>query len=231
MINSLKHSLTLTFLLFFSGNLISQDAFLEMDRVYGLDPLLYNGKKYIYFLPDGTGGNPFLSSAEFIKGDVVIKGVRFPDILLNYDIYNQQLLLQYLDETGAPQIIEVSKAWLESFRLGDLEFKCVIDDKETRFFQALGDGPYQILYSWRKNFKLINSTGPSYYSFSLPIRTRYVMIDGELHNFKSKGSFIKIFDPSHQLEIRNYIQRNKINLKHASDQIMTDLINYTGNLN
>jgi hypothetical protein len=247
MMNSLIRSLLLAFLLIFSGKLTSQDAFSELDKVYGLDPSIYNGKKYSYFLPSGTGGNQFFSSAEYVKGGVVVKrgkgeeetrrqgeevtgGRWYYDLFLNYDVYNQKLLLQYIDETGAAQIIEVSEAWLEGFSLGDKEFRYLKFDSGSRIFQVLGNGKYRVLYHWRKTFNLSNSAGNSIYTFSTPGKSRYVLIDGEIRSFGSKGSFIKQFDPVHKAEIKNYLKVNGLNLKKASDQEVTELINYISNL-
>ena len=230
MMNNIIRSLLLTSLIIFSGKLISQDAFHEMDRVYGLDPLLFNGKKYSYFLPSGTGGNQFLASSAFVEGDIVIRGKEVQDVFLNYDIYNQKLLLQYSDETGAFQIIEISEAWLERFSLGEMNFIYLAGNEQHRIYQVLGDGPYHILYSWRKSLKLSNSMGDGNYTFSPAVKTRYVFVDGELHPFRSKGSLIKVFDPAHKPAIKNYFHEKGINPKKASDQAMTELINYIGNL-
>ena len=35
--------------------------------------------------------------------------------MLNYDIYNQQLILKYKNNIGAANLIIISDAWLESF--------------------------------------------------------------------------------------------------------------------
>src|SRR5512145_1757956 len=116
---SLMRSLLINFLLILPGMLPAQMAASNLDEVYGLDPVLYNGKKYTYFLPSGTGGHQYLFSPDYFVGSVTIKGQTFEGITLNYDICNQQLLLQYAIEAGSLRIIEVSKAWLESFTLGN----------------------------------------------------------------------------------------------------------------
>lgn len=251
MMHCLFRLLLLAFLLISSGKLSSQDAYSELDKVYGHDPSIYNGKKYSYFLPSGTGGDQFFTSAEFVKGGVVVKGGSgdggtwgqgeegtwgrgerwYYDLDLNYDVYNQKLLLQYMDETGASQIIEVSEAWLEGFTLGEKEFRYLKFDNGIRIFQVLGDGRYRVLYHWRKNFNLGNSAGHSIYTFSSPVKTRFVFIDGIIRPFGSAGSFVKIFDPVHKDEIKEYLKVHMINLKHAPDQVITDLINYISNLN
>ena len=227
--NSIR-SFILISLLFFSGNLFSQDSFQLFDRVYGMDPLLFNGKKYSYFLPRGTGGNQFLFSTEFLKGDIVIRGKGVYGVDLNYDIYNQKLLLQYLDENGASQIIEISWVWLDRFSLGTKEFKYFFFDGEARMYQIMGEGPYHVLFSWRKNLKLTNSVGNSFYAFSGPVKTMFVLVDGKPHKFSSNRSFTRNFNPEFKDEIRNYIHDNGINLKKSPDQAVTDLINYIGKL-
>ncbi|MCK9400115.1 MAG: hypothetical protein M0Q51_09010 [Bacteroidales bacterium] len=227
---SIMRSLLVIILFSFSVNLISQDAASDMDRVYGLDPLLHNGKKYAYFLPPGTGGNQFLLSPDYLIGDVTIKGEYFEGIALNYDIYNQQLLFQYINETGTFNIIEISKAWLESFRLGNLEFQNLSFKNNQRFYQILGDGPLFILYYWRKDLKLDATYGAKNFTFTLPLKSKYVLIGDQLHPFRNKRSLISLFDPGLVPEIKNYMHENNIRIKNASDKTMTELINYIGNL-
>jgi hypothetical protein len=125
---------------------------------------------------------------------------------LNYDVFNQKLLLKYNDESGAEMIIEVSEAWLEGFSLGESEFKCLDINGEKRIFQVLGDGPYFILYGWRKSLDLNNSVGAERYVFSGPARTQFVLMDGEVRSFGSKASFIKLFKPANKVEIKAYLK-------------------------
>lgn len=224
------HSLLVVTLFLICGKLISQDAAVVLDRVYGLDPLLYNGKIYTYFMPSGTGGNQFLLSADYLTGEVTIRGKTFEGISLNYDIYNQQLLLQYVNETGAFNTIGISKAWLEKFRIGNMEFRCLSLDNEPTFYQVLGDGPFFIMVHWRKDLKLDATFGAKNFTFTPPIKEQYVLISDQLKPFRNKRSLVSLFDPEHKPEINNYIQLNRIKIKKASDKIMTELINYIGNL-
>jgi len=217
-------------LIFFAAKLFAQDTFLEIDRVYGPDPWLYNGKKYIYFLPPGTYGNQFLISPDYFTGEVTLRGKRFEGVSLNYDIFNQKLLLQYADESGALIIIEVSDAWIENFRLGTMFFQYLSFDEGPQFYQVLGDDPLMILYFWRKEFKLDAYSGSSNFAFSPPIRSSFVLIGDKLQPFRNKRGLITLFEPGKKQEIRNYIRQNRIKVKKASDQVMTELINYIGNL-
>jgi hypothetical protein len=223
-------SLLVIILIFFSGILLSQDVIKETDKVFGLDPLLYNGKKYSYFLPSGTGGHQFLFSPDYIMGSITIKGKTFNDISLNYDIFNQQLLLQYTSETGAVSIIEVSVAWLESFYLGDIRFEYLAPDNTPRICQVIGEGPCRVLYHWKKELKLDTGTNPVSYTFSLPRRDSFVSGEGAVKPYRGQGSFIALFPPEHKTVIKNYLRENKIKVNKASDQVMARLTEFIGEL-
>jgi hypothetical protein len=230
--------LLLALLVPYSGLLISQDVFEEYDHVYGPDPLLYNGKKYTYFMPASIEGNQYFASADFGKGEVAVRwsggqvvGWKSQyDFLLNYDIYNQKLLLKFNDETGAEQIIELSEAWLDGFNLENAHFKYVEINNSTRIYQVLGNNDIRVFYFWRKTLKLNNSTGAAHYAFSGPVKSRYVFMDGRLMPYGSTNSFTRLFDPAFKDEIRKYLQDHEINVKKANDQAITDLIDYISNM-
>jgi hypothetical protein len=209
---------------------MSQDSVKVLDRVYGLDQTLCNGKKYIYKPPPGSRGHQYFLSPAYSTGSVTLKGKCYQDISLNYDLLNQQLLLHYTDETGAMNILEVSKAWLKSFSLGDKNFEFLNLEQEPRFFQTLGEGTARILYYWRKTLNVEGSIGSFYLTFSAPERNSYVLMGGQLKPFSTKRSLIKLFDPGHRSEIKSYLRKNKVKVKKASDQVMAKMITFIGNL-
>jgi hypothetical protein len=227
---SIMFSLLVIFLFSISGRLISQDVVQVLDRVYGLDQTLCNGKKYTYLPPQGTKRNQYLLSRNYIGGSVTLKGKIYQDLTLNYDIVNQQLLLKYEDEQGAMTIIEVSKAWLDSFSLGTMNFEFLNLEKDPRFFQVLGKGPLRILYFWRKELKLESTMGTYKYIFTPALRDSYVLMDGQLKPFGNKRSLIGLFDPGDKPAIKSYLRKNKIKVKRASDQVMADLITFIGKI-
>jgi len=227
---SIMCSLLLIILFSISGTLISQNAVKVLDRVYGLDQTLCNGKKYNYSVPSSTKGHQFLLSPDYIAGSVTLKGKCYQGLTLNYDIFNQQLLLQYKDETGALNIIEVSKAWLTSFRRGIMNFEFLKLEKDQHFYQVLGEGPVRILYYWRKNLNLDDAVGSSNFIFTKPIRDSYVLMDCQLKPFTTKRSLVRLFDPGHRPEIKSYLRKNKIKVKKATDQAMAEMITFIGNI-
>ena len=226
-----SYSFLIPFLLSLSGTLFAQDVARVLDQAYGLDQTLCNGKKYLYLAPAGTRQNQYLVSPDYVPGNVTVKGKIYPDLTLNYDIFNQQLLLKYNDGTGIPKILEVSKAWLTTFSLGSRKFEFLNIENNPRFFQVLGDGPARVLYFWRKTIDLESTVGVVNYYFSHAIREPYVLKDGQLSPFRSKRSFIRIFPPEHKTEIRDYLRKNKVKIRKAGDKAMADLVNYICTLN
>lgn len=200
-----------------------------MDQVYGLDQTLYNGKKYTYILLYSAKGDQYLLSPKYLDGSVTLKGIRYAGIVLNYDIFNQQLLLKYQDKSGSQIVIEVSKSWLERFSLDDKNFIYLDLGQGPRFYQVLGDGPLQILYYWQKNLNLDATVGSSGYIFSSAVRDSYLLMDGKLKAFSTKRSLVRLFVKENWQEIKSYLRKNKVNVKKASDRTMADMINFIGN--
>ncbi len=212
------------------GQLFSQDAQKELDKVYGLDQTLYNGKKYTYVILYSTTGHQYLITPQYSYGSVTIKGTRYENTFLNYDIFNQQLLLKYLDATGAAITLEVSKAWLQGFSMANKNFEFLHLEKEPSFYQVLGEDSLKILYFWRKVLDLEAVVGSANYIFKKPIRDSFVLMDGQLLPFSSKRSFIRLFGPENKSEIKSYMRKNKIKIRKSPDQAMEGLIKYVANI-
>jgi len=209
----------------------AQQSGIKTDDVYGSDPLLYNGRHYTFFLPSSTGGNQYFSGRQFENGSATIRGVIYNDLKLNYDIYNQQLILQYENNIGAANLIIISDAWLESFSFRDLNFE-IISSQDTlkRIFQVLGTGSVRILYSWEKKLMLDNIQGSKNYIFSNATREMNVYIGKKILKFRNNKSFYSLFDPDKRIAIRGYLRKNSISVKTATDQTMTGLIYYCNSL-
>jgi len=220
------YSLILVCIVLIPGELHSQDTFTELDKVYGLDQTLYNGKKYTYVILYTTTGHQYLITPQFTFGSVTIRGTRFENIFLNYDIFNQQLLMRYLDPTGAAITLEVSKAWLQGFTISNKNFEYLHVEQKPAIYQVLGKEPLRILYFWRKVLDLETVVGTANYVFKNPIRESFVLVDGKLLTFNSKGSFIRLFGPENKVEIKSYMRKNKIKIRRSSDQAMEEMINY-----
>ncbi len=197
------------------------------DSIYGLNPVLYNGILYSFNLSNKIKGYPYLYSTDYETGCVSIKDIRFKNLLLNYDIYNQELLLNYKDNYGSYRVIMVSKAWLNGFNVHNSKFELInCSDGQKRFFQVIGHDSLKVLFYWEKKLLLSNQTGSKDLYYSEPDKIMYLYKYDQLFRFKSKKNFIDLFNSGVRNKIKTFINDNKINVKKASDEKMLRLVTY-----
>jgi hypothetical protein len=228
----LQSSVKLTVLLlpFILGSRIAaQEEDKGIDTLYGFDPLLYNGPYYTYKIPVDAKGSPFFWDG-FEKGSIAIMDKTYHDLDLNFDAYNQVLLLKYVNHEGVANIIEVSGSWLGKFSVGTAEFELVQrTEGRPALCQLIASDSVKVRYFWKKELKLDNVFGTPVYVFSRPIREQFLLVNHKNLYYKSNKEFIKAFDLSIQMNISNYIKNNKIKVAKASDAVMTELVGYCNN--
>jgi hypothetical protein len=206
---------------------MAQDNTQGLDKVYGLDPSLYNGEIYSYFVESSTQGHQFLVSPEFKKGSVTIKGVTYENIQLNYDIFNQLILLNSQEAVYSNIIISLSKAWLERFTIGQDSFE-VVNNQNTspKIYQVIGNGTARELIFWTKEQKIDYYMGSTYYVFSKPKKEMYIQLGSLITRFRNNKTFISGFDKSSQSVISKYMHQHKVNVKKAKADSMRALITF-----
>jgi hypothetical protein len=217
-------------LLMFLGSVSPANAQKQRD-IYGLDPLLYNGRIYSFRLSPETIGHPFLQSQNYQSGSVVISHEKYEGLLLNYDIYNQELILKYKDMHGADNAIKISKAWLRKFCLDNKEFVLMKSEGgDKKFFQVIGCDSLRVLYYWKKEMSLSKEVGKTNYQFSKALKTMYLSRNNEFYRFRNNKSFVAYFDPDKRDAVKKYLSARRINVKKAADEKILDLITHCNHL-
>jgi hypothetical protein len=199
------------------------------DTVYGFDPLLYNGRIYTWVSPRRTTGDPYLTGKEFLTGDVRVRGKSYDNLNLNYDIFNQQLLLKYTNKEGAVRIMEISKSWLETFRFDRMLFE-YIPDGEGRIYQIFTSDLVKIRYFWKKDLKLDNFHGTSVYTYSKPVRTCSVAVNGTNSNYRNNREFVKAFPEPYRKQLVIYMRGKNLKVRKAGDILMEELVQFCNSL-
>ena len=201
----------------------------SLDKKYGMDPSLYNGIMYQSVYPKDVKGDQSFSTPNFIKGEATIRGVYYKNIDLNFDIYKQELLLRFINAGNSYDIITISKAWLETFEIGNHQFKIYsFPEAPNRIYQTMGNGSILLLYFWKKDLKVDNVAGVL--SF-IPQRLKYVLMNKSLKKYRNNREFLHLFLQDKQLQIKKYMQQNRIKVNKSSDKIMEELINYCSKYN
>jgi hypothetical protein len=194
---------------------------------YGPDPLLFNGKLYAYFLPGSIDGHQFLRHAEFATGSVVIRGVLFAGVQLNYDIINDAVLFRFIDASGAVRIIELSDAWLEQFCLDGQCFQMTGAEGSAReIYQVIGDGEVRLLRKWTKSIKLDNAPGSVRQYITPPVMEQFVLFRGRLTKFTGNRGFLACFPPEDQEGIKSFMRQEGIGVKFSSDEALSRLMDF-----
>lgn len=208
---------------------LSQRSF-DFTKAYGSDPLLLNGKFYRYYQPIITKGSPYLFE-KFSNGNVILRGKVYTDLLINFDILNRHLVLQYTSESGGINRIIVSDAWLESFSMNGSTFEPVfIGDSIPVLCKVLKNDNLMLAYELRKEIIMDSNIGATNMQFSKPIKTSFLISKNKLHRYTSNKTFISFFNESYHQELKKFLRKNKINVKKSGDQEMMNLLNYCSTL-
>jgi len=233
---SIRNKLLPLFLLLLLTAVSSLNAFAQItsvnhDPVYGFDHLLYNGKVYSYYPVPGTKGIQYLFDTFDSLGSITVRGVTYTNLSLNYDIYNQLLILKYKNAIGSQSMIEISYAWLEKASLWGINFETFTKPNSAkRLYQVIGNGDNRILYYRSKELLIDNFKSTKNHYFSSGRKEMYVMTNGIFISFNNNKGFVKAFNQSNQSFIKAYLHKYDINVKTASDISMTDLITYCNRL-
>jgi hypothetical protein len=130
------------------------------------DPVIQNGIYYTYPYYNAVG-YPFLDQKEFETGSVVFREKSYKELSINYDLFNQQLILsRELD--GVLQMNLMATQFVSGFYLKGKQFiKADFIGGDTEFFQVISEtGTISCYYSWYKERREVRDSGNrSIYSF------------------------------------------------------------------
>ena len=195
------------------------------DHTYRADYILWNGKRYQRFYNNSIG-HPFFDSENFREGNLLINGVPYENVLINYDLTIQQVILQQTGISGSNDQIILIRELIDEFSLDGILFRQLsFPETGTRFFQIISSGEISCYLAWEKDMTLTGAPGMPY-TFTSQSRDAYLLVSGQLNSFKSVSSFIKILGEENNKEIRRYRRRHRIRLRSASDKDLNQLIDY-----
>jgi hypothetical protein len=199
---------------------------------HSLDPLLINGKIYDFQKPSQAIGSQYFVEYGFVSGSVVIDTVAFDGVLLNYDVFNQQLVIQFTNTAGGTSLLTESQAWLKCFVLEGRLFNLLMqNDSSKRIYQVLGTGKFQLLFYYSKELRLDNpSSASKIYAFSPLKRNSYIKTGDKILAYRTNKGFLAAFDKTLQPKIKAYLKEHHIKVRKADDPILEALIDYCNTL-
>ncbi len=201
------------------------------EKVLENDPFLQNGIYYAYPYYSALG-SPFLGDGEFEPGTVIFREKSYEGIRINYDIFNQQIIL--LRKTGEMLVMNLmANEFISGFSFKGKSFiRASFPGESAPFYQVISEcknvACYYIWYKERR--ELLDAGKQRIYSFSEEKSRHYLYMDGMLTQYKNNRSFIQLLPDEARDEIKAYLKENRVVVKEASDREMLALIEYCNSI-
>lgn len=199
----------------------------DFDKLYGLDVLLNNGKKYF---PDKNPivGHPFWRGMDTFLADVTISGRTFKNQSLKYNLDKQEFILVYTNFNGQQGQIILNALVIDSVNGRSFSF---VPNKypeiKQQFVQLIYHGRLSCYVGWYKELKISSINGiKSGYQFSEDFHKNYLIYNGTVCKFSNKPSFLRIFNKTERISIRKYFSVNRFTFKSLDDDALRKLIIY-----
>jgi hypothetical protein len=213
----------------------SEKGFYELkeyfDSLNGPDYNLLNGRQYE--LPYSGTSHPYFNTDRYRPGNLILNGEAYDSVTINYDIADQQVILQ-VPGSGSGQGIRIvlNRELIDHFKIDGLTFrKMFFPETGSSFFQVICTGDISCFLLWEKKLNRSTYSGNTSYKYSKQSREIYLQREGRLYVVGSRSSFTGIFDEAYRKEIKKFLRREKIRFRNASDEKLRDLINFCAGLN
>jgi hypothetical protein len=208
---------------------VSENEFFELkekfDQMNGPDYNLLNGR-YYEVLNSGTS-HPYFNTNRYRPGSLLLNGEAYDSITINYDIFDQQVILQHSGISGQITQVVLKRELIDRFTIDGLTFRHMsFPETGSSFFQVVSTGEISCFLRWEKTMTRSTVSGYTSYRYSKPSREVYVQSEGRLYAVRTSSSFASLFDEAYRKEIQEYLRREKIRFRNASDAELGALMNF-----
>lgn len=210
---------------------VDNSAFTFFDSQYGLDPEFYKGRKYIN-LEKYQSGTPFFSSEEnktisFTTGKILLDGKLIANVLLSYDVYNQEVIVQSKSLSGVSNNIILLNTLIDEFWIGEHHFvKNPYKEIDALYIEEIEIIVTKLIcyFSYNKEYRLQENSGKGEMGFG-ELRTRkYLFVNQTVHGFKGKKSFLKCLADQDRAASIKFIKSNPVKFKDGDSVYFNSLL-------
>lgn len=187
--------------------------------------LLYNGRvwKSRYL---GVMEHEFFLTRNCLSGSVTINGMAFSNVLLRYDVYNDELVLM----VDAANFIQLNKEAVEDFILpsGDKSYRFenldrLTGDNRLGYGQIIHKGAVCLALKHYKEIKLL-AVENTYDTF-IDRQSLFIINKGEAFRIKTRKDFLKALG-NHGEEIRDFIREKHLKVSVRRPESMIPALEY-----
>jgi len=174
-------------------------------------------------------GDQYLFASYFLPGTISAKGKTFKNLLLRYDVYNDEVMIP----VNIEEIILLNKEIVDSFTV-------IFEDKTYSFIKIMNDtlnlregfnGYVSVLYNGKSTLyikykKAISSpiSGKSDGDF-ITSDEIYFVKDGTVTELSSENDFYRILSPDIK-EVKNFIRSNKLKVSKTQPESYIPLLKH-----
>lgn len=189
-----------------------------VDLAYGQDQDLVNGMQYYNHHPKSMG-NPYLLDGFIHQGAVSIRGAVYNGVWLRYNIFSQQVEVEYSTLYGADNQVVLVGDRIDYFRIGEYLFRNErLNGEGKQFYQVIGSDRMLCYISWNKQLIPVSNDSRFIEKFTTPKRKYLLELDGNISKFQSNKDFIKLFPVSMKKELRKLVRQNHMQFRLATPE-------------
>ncbi len=199
---------------------------------YKTNDVLVNGKE---LLPDNPQINkhPYLLTENWTAADIYIKGEVFYNQNVRYNVYSDQLILQFLKPQGLSGAVVIDNQMVDSIYINGHLLVSVKQlpnvNIDKRFVEVIEDDGLKYCIAYHKDYIRMYSTLNPYGKYSDLKKSSYLEKDTNLFKVNKRWRFLRLF-PENKKEIRRFLRRHDIKYKDATTSQIKLLIEYCNEL-
>lgn len=157
-------------------------------------------------------GDPFLFASYFLPGTVTVNGETYRNLILRYDIYNDELMIPVNHE----DIVQLNKEIVDSFSFyfnkKTYKFIKIPDDSInvlTGFFHILYDRQSALYIKYIKY--ILNDIKDESDGEFVQAQTVYLVKNNTFYKIKTRNSLFKALNLN-KSQIRNFLRKNRVKI-------------------
>jgi len=195
-------------------------------KKYGFDHDLVNGIQF-YNIYRRVLNHPYYYGEESLPGSVTISGKLFNNLMINYDIYNQWLVLEYNEVSGGIHKIILDPILVGAFQFDGYNFKkMILDDRGPLFYQVIRVKDLTCYTHCNKQLLLTANNLEYAEYFTNPSQSFFLEYNGTISTFSNRRNFSSRFHSNSRKQIRKYMRKNSINFRKISSEELIGLLGH-----
>ena len=204
-----------------------QDS-LQCLELYDHSDDIVNGTKWTF--KKEYKGNPFLAEDYWPTAVLMYKGVQYSGFKMNYDLYNDKLILLY-DKKNKKKFIVLSMEYLESFSYIDsishqehlYEYFRIPGTNDKELYEKVYDGPTSFII--RPMCEVKYETSGSFPGEYLRSFKYYVRVEDRYERIHSKKTLLNALNRNVP-EIKKFIRKNRLKINKQHPENIVPVLKY-----